>query len=499
MYVFSRHQSSAIFFVIYLIIQLYFILNMMLAVSYEKYSSVEREKFRRLFLHRRLCCRHAFNLLTSDEHPDSVIFKHFEGVVKIIKPGISKLRCYLMFKLCDTTRTGSLSLDQFYRIYDGLELNWSQEYPELRWHHRISNSTLRNFFELTSKIARSAAFENVIDYIIISSLIFEVVHCSTSLPSLAKYTDILYSFFISTYAIEALMKICTYGLVDYIAVGWNAYDFLVAGVSMIGFYVRPFGYSFGYFYILRTFRILRLFQKTQRYQHIMGPFVFILLRQMTHFVVIVFVVLYSFSIIGMELFAVVDIENPPPVDLHNVPMDEVYRMHNFSDFPSSFLLLLILSFTYMWSFVMDRYARLLSCWSRVYFIFFYVISTVVMKIVVSSILEAFLFVMKCKRRLADIQEQTRITRDIKLTEGELIFLGLAEKQYPANGTSTSGPGRRQYKYAKAIFRGKKLRTKFSFSCKMYDKEIKEWIEEEEASDKLLEQAAKRRRAYSCKV
>lgn len=475
---------------------MYFILNMMLAVSYEKYSSVEREKFRRLFLHRRLCCRHAFNLLTSDEHPDCVIFKHFEGVVKILKPGISRLRCYLMFKLCDTTRTGSLSLDQFYRIYDALELNWSQEYPELRWYHKISNVTLRNMFDLISKVARSSTFENIIDYIIISSLVFEVVYCSQIFPSLINYVELLYTFFISIYAIEALMKICTYGLVDYITVGWNAYDFLVAGVSLIGFYIQPFGYSFGYFYILRTFRILRLFQKTQRYQHIMGPFVFILLRQMTHFCVIVFVVLYSFSIIGMEFFAKVDHENPPPVDL-KVQMEDLYRLHNFADFPSAFLLLLILSFTYLWQFVMERYAKLTNNWSRMYFIFFYVISTVVMKIVVSSILEAFLFVMKCKRRIADIQEQTRITRDIKLTESELIALDLAVKKHPLTGHN--GIHKNQYKYAKAIFRGRKLRTKFSFSCKMYDAEIKQWIEEEEASEKLLEQAAKRRRAYSCKV
>lgn len=53
---------------------------------------------------------------------------------------------------------------------------------------------------------------------------------------------------------------------------------------------------------------------------------------------------------------------------------------------------------------------------------------------------------------------------------------------------------------KAIFRGKKLRTKFSFSCKMYDQEIKEWIQEEEANERLHQMSsAARRRAFSCKL
>ena len=403
--VYAQHKTSAIFFVIYLVIQLYFVLNMMLAVAYEKYSSVAKEKFRRLFLHRRLCCRHAFALLCSESHTDCLTFARFQGVVQIIKPGISRLRCYLMFKLCDTTRVGVLNLEQFYRIYDAIELNWSQVYPEVRWYHFIRNRRLKNLLDVISRLAMSQLFEKIVDFTLIFTLTFEIFKTSQLVPGISVYlaNEAFYTLFIGFFVIEAVVKIIGFGFIDYISSGWNPFDFIVTGVSMIGHYIHPFGYSFGFFYIFRTFRILRTFEKTRRYEYIMGPFVFIIFRQMTHFSVIVFVVLFSFSIVGMELFAKTDLLNPPPEDFSKITIEDFYRLHNFQDVASSFLSLLILTFTYLWSFMMERYAKLVSTWTRVYFMSFYVISTVVLKIVVSSILEAFLFVMKCKRRLADIE------------------------------------------------------------------------------------------------
>ena len=60
-------------------------------------------------------------------------------------------------------------------------------------------------------------------------------------------------------------------------------------------------------------------------------------------------------------------------------------------------------FGYTWFFLMDRYAKLVGSWSRVYFMSFFIISTIILTIVVSSILEAFSFTMKCKRKLSDIE------------------------------------------------------------------------------------------------
>ena len=309
----------------------------MLAVSYNQYSTVSREKFRKLYMHRRLCMRQAFKLLNSNGSTSYITFKNFLGVVKIIKPGVSPLRCYLMFKLCDSNRSGTLTLKQFYRIYDALELNWTQIYPEVRWYNIFNYGKVWKGFDALAKFSKSQTLEKSVDFVLILALIFEVMSTSKLLPNVEIETELVYSLFIGIFMLEAFIKILGSGFVDYITSDWNPFDFMVTAVSVIGHYIQPFGNSFGYFYLLRTFRILRIFEKTKKYKHIMGPFVFIIIRQLTHFSVIIFVLLYSFSLVGMVLFAKTDLSDPPLTDFPpGTPTNEYYKLNNFSNILTSF-------------------------------------------------------------------------------------------------------------------------------------------------------------------
>lgn len=316
----------------------------MLAVSYDQYSRVQKEKFRRLYMHRRICARKAFKLLNSEKSTTRITFKNFEGVVKVLLPGISKLRCYLMFKLCDTSRNGILNQKEFYRIYESLELNWTQIYPEVRWYS--FNKKVWNCLDPVTNFAKSPILTKLVDFILTLALAYELMKTSELIPGIELEDEWVYSCFIGLFLAEAVVKIVGLGLLEYLSSGWNFFDICVTIVSLVGHYFRPYGYSFGFFYILRTFGILRLFERTQRYKHIMGPFVFMIIRQLTHFSVIVFVVLYMYSHIGMQLFANVDHENPPPKEMKS--MADFYTLNNFSDIVSSFSksLLIILAHLY---------------------------------------------------------------------------------------------------------------------------------------------------------
>ena len=81
---------SAIFFISYLAINLYFLMNLMLAVVYDTFTKIEKEKFRRLFLHKRKAAQHAFKLLVTQERSEEVSFQHFEGLLASYKPSASK-------------------------------------------------------------------------------------------------------------------------------------------------------------------------------------------------------------------------------------------------------------------------------------------------------------------------------------------------------------------------------------------------------------------------
>ena len=119
-------------------------MNLMLAVVYDAFTKIEKDKFRRLFLHKRKAAQHAFKLLVTQERPEQVSFQHLEGLLTAYRPTTSKKRknictffkcrsnddfiflkiifyvflapteAYLIFKLINKSESGYLSLDEFY-------------------------------------------------------------------------------------------------------------------------------------------------------------------------------------------------------------------------------------------------------------------------------------------------------------------------------------------------------------------------------------------------
>ncbi|MGH0165027.1 UNVERIFIED_CONTAM: hypothetical protein FKN15_048199 [Acipenser sinensis] len=64
---YSRNTWSCVFFIVYLSIELYFIMNLLLAVVFDTFNGVEKMKFKSLLLHKRSAVDHAFKLLVSKQ------------------------------------------------------------------------------------------------------------------------------------------------------------------------------------------------------------------------------------------------------------------------------------------------------------------------------------------------------------------------------------------------------------------------------------------------
>lgn len=80
-----------------------------------------------------------------------------------------------------------------------------------------------------------------------------------------------------------------------------------------------------------------------------------------------------------------------------------------------------------------------------------------------------------------------ISREVMLSQDELLFLGLVTEEEVKKKKETS------QEEIRATFKGSKLRTKFSFWCKMYANEISEWIEEDESREvKVIPQRFRQR-------
>ena len=89
---YNTSRWAAVFFISYLAINLYFLMNLMLAVVYDAFTKIEKDKFRRLFLHKRKAAQHAFKLLVTQERPEQVSFQHLEGLLTAYRPTTSKKR-----------------------------------------------------------------------------------------------------------------------------------------------------------------------------------------------------------------------------------------------------------------------------------------------------------------------------------------------------------------------------------------------------------------------
>lgn len=88
---YSRNKWYAIYFVSYICTMLYVMMNLMLAVVNETFTAAERDKFKKLLLHKRRACQHSFKLLVSKQNPDKMQFRQFRGLMRYYAP--HKCKC----------------------------------------------------------------------------------------------------------------------------------------------------------------------------------------------------------------------------------------------------------------------------------------------------------------------------------------------------------------------------------------------------------------------
>lgn len=124
---------NAIFFISYISIVLYVLMNLMLAVVYETFTGIEKDKFRKLLLHKRKACKLAFRLLVSKQSPNEVRFKQFQGLMRYYSPRTSLRDVILMFRQLNGSGNGALSEEEFLGIYDVNSLKWHLKDPPDPW------------------------------------------------------------------------------------------------------------------------------------------------------------------------------------------------------------------------------------------------------------------------------------------------------------------------------------------------------------------------------
>ena len=495
-YNYSRYAS--IFFVSYLSINLYFLMNLMLAVVYDAFTTTMKEKFRKLYLHKRKAAQHAFGLLVTKERPDQISFQHFEGLIKQHKPSASQTEAYLMFKVLNTSGTGYLTLEEFYGVYGTFAYSWNVSKVEGPWYSKLSE-TLQQVLGFINKIVLSAWFEYTIYVIVFANGVILVVQTAV-LSSLDRNQTSIYQpwvswFFVGLYTMEASLKLLGLGFAKYFSSYWNLFDFIVTVLGIISLILTFLNVPIYYIIILRPLRLITLFRMKKRFRDVFGTAV-ILFPRLTSAAIVLLLTYYFFGIIGMECF-----NNLPLKDCCvNTSVEEFYKyedgsnsnsyyyLNTFNNMPEAGVTLFELTVVNNWFITMEGHAIVTGTdWSRLFFMTFYVFTMIVMTIIVAFILEAFLFRIQYKSFLTKEEEKKKFSTEVILSGAEIQNMLMHSSSVEDGSIMSAIQIGSNYRFV-----GYKSRTKEQLQLLMYNEEIDQWLAEasrDEAKNRALLAAA----------
>ncbi|XP_023858317.1 two pore channel protein 1 isoform X2 [Salvelinus sp. IW2-2015] len=498
---YSRNRWSCVFFIVYLSIELYFIMNLLLAVVFDTFNGVEKMKFKSLMLHKRSAIDHAFQLLVSRQRPMGVSLKQFDGLMRFYRPRMSARDRFLTYKALNTAGAPMLSLDDFYKFYEVIGLKWKARRSGEHWFDDLPHTTFL-IFKGINLLVKSKAFQYTM-YVVVAVngvwILVETYMLNSGFSS-SRIVPWSYIVFLTIYGVEVLLKVTGMGPLAYFSSGWNLFDFSVTVFAFLGLIALAFDMEpFYLIVVLRPLQLLRLFKIKQRYRNVLDT-MFELFPRMASLGLTLIIFYYSFAIVGMEFFAdvvypnccntstVADSYRQINVTIGNrTVLDEgYYYLNNFDNILSSFVTLFELTVVNNWYITMEGVTSMTTHWSRLYFMTFYIVTMVVMTIIVAFILDAFVFRMNYSRKnkepLLDPEDENGIVFETEVSRDEaLATLELYKQTCPGLSSLNSLQGvlvaMDRSGSSSLVYLGRRSRTKSDLSMKMYEEEIQEWYAE----------------------
>ncbi|XP_061459125.1 two pore channel protein 1 isoform X2 [Rhineura floridana] len=492
---YSRSPWSCVFFIVYLSIELYFIMNLLLAVVFDTFNDIEKMKFRSLLLHKRTAIQHAYRLLVSEQRPSGISFKQFDGLMRFYKPRMSAQDRYLTFKTLNQSNTPLVSLKDMYNFYEVVGLKWKAKRNREHWFDDLPQTAFL-IFKGINILVNSRAFQYTMYTLVAVNGLWILVETFMLRDGIFS-RDVPWSYivFLTIYGVEVLLKITGLGPIEYLSSGWNLFDFSVTLFAFLGLLALAFNMEPFYFIVvLRPLQLLRLFKLKKRYRNVLDT-MFELLPRMASLGLTLLIFYYCFAIIGMEFFSgklypnccnastVADAYRWVNHTIGNrtVMEEGYYYLNNFDNVLNSFVTLFELTVVNDWYIIMEGVTSETSHWSRLYFMIFYIVTMVVMTIIVAFILEAFVFRMNYTRKNREPEEDTGIVFEREVSKEEMAAVAeLYRRNCIASSASQLLKAISQmdrHRQTSMLFLGRRSRTKSDLSMKMYEEEIQEWYDE----------------------
>jgi len=182
----------------------------------------------------------------------------------------------------------------------------------------------------------------IIASVLVNSLVL-ILKWYTQPPLSAFVMERLNDLFTFIFVVEAFMSIVAQPKL-YFQNPWNRFDFIIAIMAVIGIgsnieLLKDFNWFAGFIQVFMIFRLLKLMKHFDRLKSVLNTFI-ISLPPLTNVGCLLVLILYFYSILGIEWFAKVK---------YNGLMDSYI---NFRHFDTSFVLMFILMTGDAWNEIM---------------------------------------------------------------------------------------------------------------------------------------------------
>lgn len=308
------NEFACVFFILYMLIGFFFLMNIVLAMVYEGFTDTEKRKFKKVFKHRREGLRLAWDCAMHRVRDVSMDFKTFYMVSKFYDDSLTKKHIYLAYRALDQDLDKGVSFKEFQEFYDVLDVKYELfAGPEinsfaLRWWGGFQNGT-RDAFEQMTMIVEHKYFEYTIDLIILANTIYVVVQAAEQEPQNSTYVNDHESdktkagewVFFSIYVAEATLKMLAAGVRGYFKDSWNVFDFTVVFSSLLGIIIQestPSTKSAQVTVFIRSLRLLRLVKVRESFRNVVSGMAY-LIPKTGRFLAALIIMFYVFAVVGM--------------------------------------------------------------------------------------------------------------------------------------------------------------------------------------------------------
>lgn len=422
---YSLNRCYAIFFVAFSVIGTYCLMNLLTAIIYNQFRGYLLMSVQTSFLRRRLGIRAAFQVLTCRGARRAAGERaRVDAVLEVM----SRVKMKRYYRAAITTvaqqyqDVGSMDREQFTKIFDELDKDCIKEHPPLPQYSSPTLQKLQLIFSHYYLIlfGNAVALANVV--CICTVLVLNSEKSTAERDNFVL--EIINLCFILYYLFEMCVKIFAFGWQGYLSYRNNIFDgfltVLLLALQITIFITYRLPYSqwepsahgvlslwemIRLVNLLIVFRFLRIIPDI-KLMALVASTLLDLVKNLRAFAGILVVVYYVFAVFGIWLFEGA-IKPPDSSVPTNTSMENItsnfsvacgtyeqleYWPNNFDDFGAAIILLYDVMIVNNWQAFIDAYSRYTTEWSKIYFVCWWLISSVMwVNLFVALILENFIY------------------------------------------------------------------------------------------------------------